>query len=54
MVFVERKKGSRRVGLGRLLERLGPMGERLGRLTTSFELKDKALVYQLGQIWGTD
>ena len=54
MVFVERKKGSRRVGLGRLLERIGPMGERLGRLTTSFELKDKALVYQLGQIWGTD
>ena len=54
MVFVERKKRSRRVGLGRLLERLGPMGERLNRLKTSIELKDKALVYQLGQIWGTD
>ncbi len=54
MVFVERKKRSRRVGLGRLLERLGPMGERLSRLKTSIELKDKALVYQLGQIWGTD
>ncbi|MBK9372737.1 MAG: phospholipase D family protein [Holophagales bacterium] len=54
MVFVERKKRSRRVGLGRLLERLGPMGERLNGLKTSFELKDKALVYQLGQIWGTD
>ncbi len=52
MVFVERKKRSRRVGLGRLLERLGPMGERLNRLKTSFELKDKALVYQLGQILG--
>ena len=54
MVFVERKKRSRRVGLGRLLERLGPMGERLNRLKTSIELKDMALVYQLGQIWGTD
>lgn len=54
MVFVERKKRSRRLGIGRLLERLGPMGERLSRLKTSIELKDKALVYQLGQIWGTD
>ena len=30
------------------------MGARLNRLKTSIELKDKALVYQLGQIWGTD
>jgi len=51
MVFVEQKKGLRRVSLERLLDRLGPLGERLGRISGGVPLKDPALVYQLGQIW---
>lgn len=52
MVFVERKKSLRRIGFDRLLEKLGPLGDRLTRLSSALELKDDALVYQLGQAWG--
>lgn len=54
LIFLETRKAQRRKTLGAVLSRLGPPGKALKNLRGAKQLKDPALLYQLGQLWESE
>jgi hypothetical protein len=54
LIFLELRKTQRRKALETVCSRLGPLAQSLKRQRGPKQLKDPALLYQLGQLWRSD